>query len=64
MALMTPGAGTGAPPAPARLPMATTFAPTATVAESPRGAETVPGSGEMRSTATSADGSAPTIWAW
>ena len=61
--LITPGASTGGPPAPARLPMATTVEPTATVAESPIGAGEAPGSGVIRSTAMSAEVSAPTICA-
>ncbi len=63
VALMTPGASTGGPPAPARLPMATTAEPTATVAESPIGAVGAPGGGVIRSTAMSAAVSAPTICA-
>ena len=63
VALMTPGASTGGPPAPARLPMATTVEPTDTAAESPMGADGAPGSGSIRSTAMSADRSAPTICA-
>ena len=49
--------------APARLPMATTVEPTDTVAESPIGAEWTPGCGSIRSTAMSAEVSAPTICA-